>query len=499
MGEQMRTNRRLVRAISVVGLAALLAACGSDRQASPSTDPPVATTAAEAAASTGATGAQPTETPSTEPESTTTDSATPDAAHFGTLAWPCGPAETPNTDDGTTPGVTSDTVKIAAGDDAGFANSPGLNQETTQAVNAFAQACNELGGIHGRQIVVNYYDAAVTSIASAIQGACDGGNFFLVGEGWSFDSAQEEIRRSCSLPAVPAYTVSGEFAMAPDVYTGIPNPADEVSSGTFALTAQLFPDDVHAVATLGGNIAATQETIEKVRAAAPEFGWTFAGPPFEYDVFGEIADWTPIVKEVQASGARMIYWLGNCLPLLQRFTQTAHQNGLDVPIVSEPTLYSEPCKQANSDGTLNNLYIRFPYTPFEEAATNPATAEYIRLIEGSGGKTSLLGMEGASSFLLWAQAAAGCGPELTRQCVLDGLAGVHSWTAGGLHVETDPGGNHAPACLLLLRLVDQTYERVLPEQAGTFECDPSWVTPVSNTSVLERLELDDARKYHPDN
>ena len=111
-------------------------------------------------------------------------------------------------------GVTEDQIVIGYGDDAGFPASPGLSHETSDAIEAMIAWCNEQGGINGREIVGNYYDAAITNVANAMTQAC-GEVFMLVGEAWALDSAQEETRVGCGLPAVPTYSVSPEFANGP--------------------------------------------------------------------------------------------------------------------------------------------------------------------------------------------------------------------------------------------------------------------------------------------
>ncbi len=503
----MALNKRRWLAAPVLLSVMAMAACGGDdgRQAAPETTAAATTAAPEttaggadttAAGGTDTTAASGTETTTASGAATTTAAPEADGDTFGDLAWPCGPAAEPNTDDGSEPGVTAESISIATGDDAGYATSPGLNHEMTDAVNALAAKCNELGGIHGRQIKVNYYDAAITNVATAIQSACDGNNFFLVGEGWSFDSGQEEIRQSCGLPAVPAYTVSAAFAMAEGVFQGVPNPADETPSGIFAQVATLFPEDIKAVATLGGNYSATQETIDKVRAVGPEFGWAFSGDRIEFDIFSPVTDWTPFVKQIQDQGATMIYWSGSCLPNLQKFAQTAKQNGLDVPIITDTNHYEAACAAANTDGAMDNVYMRSAFIPFEEVADNKATQDYLDVVEADGGDISLLGMQATSSFLFWAQAAADCGATLTRACVLENAAGINAWTAGGLHAETDPGGNHPPSCNMMIKLEGTGYVRVVPTEAATYECDPNWISKVEGVPALEPLNLDENRKSH---
>jgi ABC-type branched-subunit amino acid transport system substrate-binding protein len=359
----------------------------------------------------------------------------------------------------------------------------------TDAMKALVDKCNELGGINGRQITLNYYDAQLLNVGPAIQGACDDGNFFLVGEGWAFDSNQEEIRLACGLPAVPAYTVSAAFAMGKDVFNSVPNPADETPAGAFAQTAQVLGDAVKHAGTLVANYSATQETGAKAVAAAPNYGWEWAETSLEYNIGGE-PDWTPFVKQLQDAGVQTVFWSGSCLPNLQLYAQAAQANGYDAPIVTDTNHYEAKCAAANTDGALDNLYIRMSYIPFEEADVNPATKDYLDLLAASGGDTSQLGMQATSSFLLWATAASDCGAELTRACVLTNLSNTHSWTGHGLHAEDDPGGNHPPSCTVLIRLQGTEYKRVAPEEPGTYDCDPSWIAPLSGLPALDAAKLD---------
>ena len=465
-------------AAASVALTLVVTACGKDRNASPS--PSVGGTTAATTPSTGAVSS----TPSTEPK--------PALPSFGDAAWPCGKGDGANADTGTETGVTKDSISIAYGDDAGYAGSPGLSHEASDAIKAVVAQCNDLGGINGRTITANYFDAKIFDVATAMQSACDGKNFFLVGEGWAFDGQQEEIRLGCKLPAVPTYSVSAAFAHAADVFQGVPNPSDETPAGVFEQVATLFPTEVKKVATLTSGFGATVETRDKVVAVAPSFGWGFAESTLEYNPAGE-TDWTPFVKQIKDSGATMVSWQGSCLPGLQLFAQTAKANGLDVPIVTDSNHYETKCAAANTDGALSKMYIRFGFIPFEEADVNKATKDYLDLLKAKGGDASLLGMQATSSFLLWATAAQKCGATLTRQCTLDNMKATHSWTGHGLHAETDPGGNHPPKCAILIQLDGTTYKRIAPKERGKFECKDTWIAKVSGTPALIAAKLDDNR------
>jgi len=469
-------------------LALLAAACGKDRdESAPSTSAAPPSSAVETTPDTDAPAGSSPDTVAVE--TTPSTEAAPALPSFGDEPWPCGPGDGANTDSGAERGVTADSVTIATGDDAGYAGSPGLNHEMTDTMNAFVATCNSLGGINGRQITLDYYDAKLFDVGVAIQAACDANTFFLVGEGWAFDVNQEETRLSCGLPAVPTYATSAAFAHGKDVFVGVPNPSDETPAGVYAQMAAAFPDDVGSAAALVGAFTATQESRDKAVAASKQVGWNWLSTTIEYNPQGE-ADWTPFVKQVQESGAKIMYWSGTCLPHLQLFAQTAAANGLSIPIVSDANQYAAVCAAANSDGALDNLYVRVAAIPFEEADTNKATQDFLDLLTANGGDISLLGTNTASSFLLWATAASQCGAELTRACVLTNLANTHEWTGHGLHAATDPGGNHPSPCNITLHLVGSAYERFAPAERGTFECNDEWVVPVGPTPANEAAKLD---------
>jgi hypothetical protein len=499
-------GKRSVRLVAALAAMTLVAsACGKDRDSTdaststaavatttPSTAatpdsaepaPTSDTTEASAAPTTSDEGAADTTTPATE--------AAPDVPMFGDAPWPCGAGDGANADDGSTPGVTTDSIKIAGGDDAGYTGSPGLNHELTDAMKAMVAKCNELGGINGRQISFEYYDAALFNVGPAIQAACDSGAFFLVGEGWAFDSNQEEIRLGCGLPAVPGYAVSAAFAHGKDVFAPTPGPSDEVTAGMYKQFADLFPEGVKKAVALVGAFSATQESRDKAVIASQNFGWNWVSTTIEYNPVGE-ADWTPFVKQIQDAGAGAIYWSGTCLPNLQLFMQAAQANGLDIPVLTEANHYSADCAAANGDHAMDNLYVRMSAPTFEEAADDPthAVQDYLDLIDESGGDISQLGSTGASAFLLWATAASECGATLTRECTIANLQNIHSWTGHGLYTETDPGANHPTQCTALLKLSGTEYERVTPTEPATFDCDPSYVVPIASTPALDVAKLD---------
>jgi ABC-type branched-subunit amino acid transport system substrate-binding protein len=448
---------RVLGVVAVFGL--LLAACGGSRGEDTSSP----STSAEAGES-GPTGG------------------------FGDLASPCGPAEGTNV--AGDQGVTADSVTIGYGDDAGFPQSPGLNKQMSEAVEAMITWCNDQGGLNGRTVVGNYYDAKILEANNAMIEAC-ASDFMLVGQGWALDGSAEQTRVGCQLPQVPGYSVSSTVAHGPLSYQPVPNPVDVTPLGQAYMLAEKFPTQVKKAAVVYGDFAATQESAEKVLATYPSAGWEFLSDCQQtYPISGTV-QWAPYVQKLKECGAEFVYFSGSPLPNFQNFLDAAAQADYKPLWLTDANFYDEAFVAANGNGNADNTYMRMAFVPFEQASTNKATQQYLDLVKAGGGQPSLLGAQATSAFLLWATAAKECGANLSRQCVLDNLAKVTTWTGGGLHAEANPGQNLPPDCVMVLQMQGTTYVQALPQPVGDFECDPKFVATVPpETPSVAAAKLD---------
>ena len=437
----------------VLALALVAAGCGSDRE--------------EDAAS---------------PETTEAESETPEVTGFGDLESPCGEGDGGAA---TEQGVTEDAIKIGYGDDAGFPNSPGLNHEMSDAVKAFVAWCNDQGGINGRQIDATYYDAKITEVNNVMTQACEQ-EFFLVGQGFSLDSGQEELRRGCGLPSVPAFAVSPQHANGPDKFETLPVPGDYTVISHGAHLAELFPDATKKAGALIANYAATLDSRDKIVQGFTSLGYEFICEQ-QYNITGE-ADWRPLIQRLKDCGAEIVYWSGSPAPNFQNALEAAAQLEYSPIWFADPNTYDSRFSAWNTNGFGDKVYFRTAFTPLEEAGENAATRQYIDIVEADGGDLSLLGQQAAAAFLLWAKAADSCGAELTRACVLDDLRATHDWTAGGFHAAADPGNNTPTECGATLKLEGTAFVRVEPAEPNTYDCDPSYAFKVTGAPV-ERAKI----------
>jgi len=418
---------------------------------------------------------------------TTSDSsgaATTTGATFGALESPCGPGTPSGTPD---KGVTDTSITLGYGDDAGYQPLPGLSHEMSDAMKAMIGWCNDQGGINGRQISGDYHDAAITDVNNAMTEAC-AKDFFLVGQGWALDSAQEQTRQGCGLPTVAGYAVSPQFANAPNKWEPVGVPADYMVTSAASQLAARFPDAVKKAGVMYSNYAANVDTKDKVVATFPQAGWSFLDCPQEYNAAGE-SDWKPFVQKLKDCGAEIVYWSGTPYPSMENMLTAADQLDYHPIWLADTNAYNQAFSQWNASGFADNVYFRNAAIPFEEAGDNPATQQYLDLVKANGGDVDPLGVQSTSAFLLWATAAKACGDDLTRACVAGQLANVHDWTGGGLHASSDPGANLPTDCGILMKMEGTTFVRVTPEQPGTFDCNPAYATKASGP-VLDRAKLD---------
>ncbi len=279
---------------------------------------------------------------------------------------------------------------------------------------------------------------------------------------------------------MPAWTVSAAAAHGPRMVQPMPNPADQLSIGTATWIAETHPEAIDSAPSRSSPTSVPRSRPRTRRVAGfSQVGYEWLGE-IEYNVNGE-EDWTPFVLQLRDLGAELVYFTGTCLPNYQQFRAAAQVNDFDAVWQVDNPWYDAPCAEANADGVMDGTLIRVPIVPFEERDINPATDDYMTLMEDAGEPISALAVQTVSAFLLWATAASACGSELTAECVIDQARAVGEWDGHGLHVPGDPGANDAATCVVVMELTGTEFTRVHPEEPGTFACDPSFRVEIETT------------------
>ncbi|UGQ52701.1 ABC transporter substrate-binding protein [Rhodococcus qingshengii] len=407
-------------------------------------------------------------------------------AKFGTLDSPCGEGDATGATD---QGVSDTEIKIGFGDDRGYVKSPGLNKEMSDAVNALISWCNDQGGINGRKVVGTDYDAAMTQANSVMQEAC-ASQFMMVGYGFAMDQTAEQTRVACNLVSVPGFTVSPDAANGPMTFQGVPFPVDYANGSQWFQMAEMHPDLVNDFDVVNSTMPTIISSTTKIRSIAEAAGFKLKDCGVTLNYEGE-SSYVPFAEKYKECGAKGIWTSRSASPSELNFVKALDQVGIDPVFFGEATWYGATVSDWNKDtGLLDNLNAGMNFQMLENADKVPAVKKYVDLVSEQGGKTALLGMQAASSFLLWAAAADECGSDLTRQCMVNELSNIHEWDGGGLHAVTDPGKNMPATCGLMTSLKGSTYSQAFPSTAGEFKCDPKYLVATDKSTWGTELGAD---------
>lgn len=406
------------------------------------------------------------------------------AGGFGDLAKVCQAGDAKGATD---KGVTDTEIRVGTVTDKGAEARPELNREMYDAAVAFAKWCNEKGGILGRKLVIDDRDAKLFEYQQRITESCDA-DLSLVGGGAAVDDDPDGNREKCGLPNLPGYVVSPTARNGGLQVSAVPSPVYKLNTGSYPLMDKVAPGSLQAYGVLWAPLPAV-----KVVADADVEGVQLVGGKVvynaQYNLLGE-SNWAPFIQDMKSKGVRMLEFVGEPgnLEALQKAMDVAGWHP-DVTILS--TNFYDSKYLAEVGASAPNTWIRTAFTPFEMAGDNKATQDYLDLMKqyNPSGKIAQLGSQALSAFLLFAKSATACGSNLTRTCLVDQAKKVTTWTGGGLHAETNPGGDVPAACLALITIKDGkfTYDRAATQPTqGIFNCDPKNITELKNDYGVPR-------------
>lgn len=417
------------------------------------------------------------DTAETGPDGTTTttaaaggDATALDQGGFGDLEAVCKDGDASGS---TATGVTDTEIHVGSVTDKGFTGASGLNKEMYDAAVAFASWCNEHGGILGRQIIVDDLDAALTEYEARITEAC-ASDFALVGGGAVFDEDPNGVRVGCGLPNLAGYVVSAPARNADLQVQPLPNPLDKINIGRYLAAARDFPEGIKSFGIMASNIPAVTLVRDQLVEAATSLGFEVKYQ-LDYAPAGE-SGWANFVADMQAKDIKVLEFIGQPtnLTALNRAMDTA---GWYPEVILLSANFYDASYAAETGAVSGNLYIQSQFHPFELAADNKATQDYLDLMEqyNPGGKVALLGAQSVSSWLLFARAATACGSDLSTECLLEHAADAADWTGGGLHTPQTPGNTEPSPCWLVLGLGADGFslnEDATQANEGLYNCDP---------------------------
>ncbi|MFM8483989.1 MAG: hypothetical protein ACKOBT_11660, partial [Actinomycetota bacterium] len=240
---------------------------------------------------------EPAETTSPSVDSTMAPSSVPpeSGVTFGDLASPCGPAPegvTPSVDPAEANG-SSDVIRVATPTDKGASMAAGLNAELYDAGVAFAEWCNEQGGIAGLPLEVLDADAKLFEVPAQMENICSNA-FAMVGGGFAFDDQEFPRFHECKMIDIAGFVVTTAKSQSDNMISPMPNPSDAKDGGWFKWAVATAPEDMQAYATVYADLLTSQIVERQYVEIAEKLGGVTVVDRIPFNPTGETS-WAPIV------------------------------------------------------------------------------------------------------------------------------------------------------------------------------------------------------------
>jgi len=367
------------------------------------------------------------------------------------------------------PGITATTIRLGTIQDIS-GPVPGLFQTALDGVKAWVAYQNANGGLDGRRILLDTYDAGLnpTNFQQAMAEACSK-DFALVGVMSTVDNAGADEGQSCDIPDITDNPTTPQAAAATDNFAAVPSEPNQYPTGWWVWLKQRFPSIVDKAAIMWPDEATTQVTGKRLEDTARSVGFNFvyatATPLLE-------ANFLPYVQAMESKGVRYFAWQADYQSMARILQAMQQLNWRPTVIDASATTYNQEfLKTAGS--AADGIYISLNVGLYSEAAYNPAIRNLLswlgRAVPGHASPDIFDIYSWASGDLL-AKAMAAAGYNPTREQVIAALRQVHNFSAGGLIAPMDPGDHKVSTCFEVITVKDGSFVRVYPTKPDSYEC-----------------------------
>lgn len=386
-------------------------------------------------------------------------------------------------------GVTDDTIQLATIVDIqtnGAAD--GLYTPVFQGAQAWATAVNRGGGIANREVQLVLIDSSLLHHDLAIEQACSGDFFALVGskslnDGPGMESLNED---QCDLLDFPAAAQSPERRASPATFVTNAFLDPFFQAGPLQWLAEEFPDAIESTSIPRVEFPTSLLLAEHMAEVASVTGYGIV----DESLVRTNDDFDALIVDMRDKDVQTLLWTGDSSRLVTLLS-AADQDSFSFDIVlCDASCHSDRFLAAAGDSA-EGIYSWIPHLPFDEAINTPDLVKYDFHSRG------LLGYDGAASegveawvagrlFEEAVKLATGAGtvdydPDaLNRASVLAAAQTIDSWDAVGTFGETNPSLAIPSACFVLMQVNDGNWERVWPEEDASRDCDAENLYRLSN-------------------
>jgi len=405
-------------------------------------------------------------------------------------------------------GVTADTITIQVMADTGSPLAPGLFQGNVDALKGFESYVNDHGGVGCRQLKVETWDSRLTpdeaknGQINACQSALAmvGGNSLFNPDVAEMETCADAAGRPTGVPDVAALAndVNEQCSNHAFIIQGVAESctADgRPRSGSRPLVAfvgnvryyETIQPDLVGLFMVPGNLPSTVQSATYQIAGQAEAGVDWIGS-VKLSGTDEQSAFTPRVQRARSGGATYIYNGSNDLAMMNMRREAAVQ-GLDGVKIWACSLacYTDKFEAAGTD--VDGTYVWMQFLPFEDAGSNDELDHYLASVS----TPDSFGAQAWMAAVLFQDAVADVvathGPNgITRANLLEALGAIDSFDAHGWMGAKDPKGGFSD-CMVVLQEQAGSFQRAVPAEKGTLDCDPSYLTTVDLDPAVEAAKI----------
>jgi hypothetical protein len=387
-------------------------------------------------------------------------------------------------------GVNPTTITVSVIADTGSSLRPGLFQGSVDAVNAWADYINANGGLACRQIVVKALDSKLSGddAKNAMTTAC-GDSLAMVGTTAVFltdmspaEQCKDKSGKPTGIADFAVLQTSSEQQCSPVSWPALessgscPYSGEGVRSTPVSTTAIDYYLDKYGKNALHGVYLVPKDLPSTIASTTPIYAAQKQEGIKEDAEFGVSAGdtqsgYTPFVQAIKThkstfarDGADYVSYVF--------FRKEAQVQGIDTVKVWDCSLQCYDQRLISSGGpAVEGQYVWLSFLPFEDQGHNDELDAFLQYDK----KPDAFGAQAWVAGEIFAEAVnsivAKDGPNgLTRQAVLDAVANIHDFDAGGFISPSDIGSRVGSKCLIGMQVQNGKFVRVDPVEPGTFDC-----------------------------
>ena len=347
---------------------------------------------------------------------------------------------------------------------------PGLFEPEQLAAQAYVEYFTaSRGTLFGRQLTYLPMDSQLSAGANRAASieACERA-FAAVGSMSAFDAGGAPVIDECGIPDIRTAATQPPMQVVDSAFPISVTDPDLQPIGEYEWLTENFPSATQNAAYLYIAGEVTAAATAKVRRATTEaLGWEWT---YVQEIDIAETDYGGFAREMNSRGVEYVTFQGDPSQAA-RLASAMRQQGFEPDIFHLEANAYTPTYIERAPEAVEGTYITITSVMVEEAMeTNEELQRYAQFLQqvAPGEQPTGLGMKSWSAGMLFTELAKQIGPELTREAMLDALAGIEGWDGGGMHPPMDIGAQEPSPCFTIIQVQGGEFQRVHPAEG--FDC-----------------------------